>query len=72
MYCLLVNASKYCYASLLYGYFVILFQSGIFAGSVILKTFIESYQMTYIIFKHKIKEDADVNSVTTPSCDCFI
>ena len=69
MYCLLANVSKYCYALLLYGNFVIiiLLQSGVFAGSVMFKTFTESYQMTYTILKHRLKENADVNSVTTPS-----
>ena len=60
--------SKYCYALLLFSNFVILLQSSIFAGSVMFKTFTESYQMTYIILKHRIKENADVNSVKrTPS-----
>ena len=55
------------YALLLYGNFVIFLQSSIFAGSVMFKTFTESYQMIYIILKHRIKENVDVNSVTTPS-----
>ena len=63
----IVCFSKYCYSSLLYGNFVILLQPSIFADSVMFKTFTESYQMTYIILKHRIKENADVNSVTTPS-----
>ena len=59
--------SKYCYALLLYGNFVILLQCSIFASSAMFKTFTESYNMAYIILKHRIKENADVNSVTTPS-----
>ena len=63
----IVCFSKYCYALLLHGSFVILLQSSILAGSEMFKTFTESYQMTYIILKHTIKENADMNSVTTPS-----
>ena len=63
----IVCFSKYCYALLLYGNFVILLQCSIFASSVMFKTFTESYKMTYIILKHRIKENADVNSVTKPS-----
>lgn len=59
--------SKHCNALLSYGNFVILLQFSIFAGSVMFKTFTESYQMTYIILKHRIKENVNVNSVTTPS-----
>ena len=55
------------YALLLYGNFVILLQSSILAGSVMFKTLTVSYQMTYTILKHRIKENADVYSVTTPS-----
>ena len=63
----IVCFSKYCYALLLYGNFVIFLQSSIFASSVMFKTFTESYQMAYVILKHRIKENAVVNSVTTPS-----
>ena len=59
--------SKYCNALLLYGNFVILLQCSIFASSAMFKTFTGSYKTTYIILKHRIKENADVNSVTTPS-----
>ena len=58
---------KYRCALLLYNNFVILLQSSIFAGSVMFKTLTESKQMTYFIVKHRIKENADVNFVTTPS-----
>ena len=69
MFCLFVNVSQYCYALLLCGNFVIiiLLQSGTYMDSVMFKTFTEFYHMTYIILKHRIKENADVNSVTTPS-----
>ena len=63
----IVCFSKYCYALLLYGNFVILHQCSIFASSVMFNTFTESYKMTYITLKHRIKENVDVNSVTTPS-----
>ena len=63
----IVCVIKYCYALVLYGNFVILLQSSKFAGPVMFKTFKESYQMTYIILKHRIKENAGVNSVITPS-----
>ena len=66
----IVCFSKYCYALLLSGDFVILLLSRKFA--VMFKTFTESYQTTYIISKHCIKENADVNSVTMPSLNSFI
>ena len=64
-----VNIVMHCFCTVI---FVIFLQSSIFAGSVILKTFTESYQMTYVILKHRIKENADVNSVITSPRNCFI
>ena len=63
----IVCFSKYYYALLCTVILLYFFNVNIFASSVMFKTFTESYKMTYIILKHRIKETADVNSETTPS-----